>query len=194
MSDVKATFGCTKTLKHTNAHAVRGRLTLKQPSERQFRSESFRELKSKSKIYKDTQMKLNETKTQRTKSTNSYIDSYKKDAMLDSPKFKTPAEVLVRQWTFNMISLLLISTICHLLCISSFVNGIMLVIMLSIALLCIVLLIDYIVVPFNRVLKSLETECDVFDKAVELSFDVYVVRGDARSRFAKFRASLMNVK
>lgn len=48
-----------------------------------------------------------------------------------------------------------------------------------------VLLVDYIVVPFNRVFQSLQTDCDVFDKAIELSFDFYVVQGDTRSRFAK---------
>ena len=42
--------------------------------------------------------------------------------------------------------------------------------------------------PFNRLFNSLESDCDVFDKAIELSLDVYVVRGDTRSRFAKFRA------
>ena len=103
MSDVKARFGRAKTLKHTNAHAVRGRLTLKQPSERQFRSESFRELNSKSKIFKETQMILKDTQTRTTcttSNTNSQIHSYKKYAMFDWPKFKTPAEVLIRQWTF----------------------------------------------------------------------------------------------
>ena len=39
-----------------------------------------------------------------------------------------------------------------------------------------IMIIDYIIVPFNRVFQSLETDCDVFDKAKELSFDVYVVR------------------
>ena len=106
---------------HTNAHAVRGRLTSTRCRERHFRAESiYRELNSKNdkantQIYSNTQQYSNETQNTRNATvqannftTNSLVHSY-----MDNPEplhsIKPLRCVISREWPFYLtISLLFI--------------------------------------------------------------------------------------
>jgi len=121
-----------------NAHAVRGRLTLKDVKERHFRIESFSELQSS----KETQKNTNKPQTN---SNNETTNSLVMDAMLE---FKLSKTNWLLRWLLRMISLFCIAAICNLV-LSSFISDILLVYgLFLIAVLCIAIYRLYNFTPF----------------------------------------------
>ena len=202
-----------KTFNHlTNAHTIRGRLTLKDVNERQFRNESFRELKSSkntqryskntkknSKILKENSIYSKNTQKYWNfqKNINSLVSSYPnkikhcrnhEDAML---KFfdKTRDQTSTISSRLTMISLFVLIAIFYV-SINSFVNYIFPFTVLFIAVSFIYVMYFSLLYINNELMSLLQNDCNLFEKAEQFCVDVnkssMSKQECVRSRYAKF--------
>ena len=201
--------GTLKT--HTNVHAVRGRPTLKDV-EPQFRNGSFRELKENAKITRKitrgTQRNSEEKTNTNSLVNRNLIDDYSDERYSENTpnnkhmeSFKItnvfPETRRLGLKSVEMMISFLIYKLVLLFTILTIFNSSLSFVQLSVASVliaasCMVLVVQpFINVSTNSLVNSLHNDCDLFDKAVQLSVFIHANKEshllkECRSRYAKF--------